>query len=470
MLESTRVYIELFKRGYFDPFTVIDGLKHKKQEEALIILTDNTTKNFAYGGAAGGAKSWTGCTWEVMSAAAYPGTRWFCGREELSRLKESTLITFFKVLQFYGFQRDIDYKYNGQDHFIEFNNGSKINFFELKYYPSDPLYERYGSIEYTGGWIEEAGEVEFGAYDTLKTRIGRHLNDKYNLIPKIFTTLNPKKNWVYQTYWKPFKEGLLPEGTRFLQSFVDDNPFIEKDYKQNLEGIADKVKKQRLLFGNFDYDDDDDALCSYDKICDQFTNSFVEKGKRFLSMDIAITNDKFVCFAWEGLRVVEVRAIKNVAKPTSVQLDNGEWINTVDFTPLLTIIDELTNKWQIPRSSIAYDGDGIGSKLKAYLAGAVPIHNGGKPIHSEFKNLSTELGYKLAECINSDKVFFDCYLNDETKTLIKDELQSSLKRSSKIGDKLGLILKDDVKKLIGHSPDFFDAMKYRMLFLITRRQ
>lgn len=221
------ILVELFKRRRFDPFVIKDGKKHLKQEQSLFILTDKETKEFAYGGAAGGAKSWTGCVWLVMACLAYPGTRWFIGREELKRLRASTYQTFLKVCKAYGVNKDNHWDYNGQDHFIQFHNGSRIDMLDLKFVPRDPYYERYGSVEYTGGWIEEGGEVNFGAYDTLKSRVGRHLNDKYGLLGRIFVTLNPKKNWCHTVFWKPFKAGQLPDKVKFLQALVQDNPFID---------------------------------------------------------------------------------------------------------------------------------------------------------------------------------------------------------------------------------------------------
>ncbi len=166
---SLAVKVELFRRGCFDFITCRDGLRHEKQGQALSILTDNDHVEVLYGGAAGGAKSWTGAAWLLFMSLAYPGTKWFIGRAELKRITQSTFITFKKVCTMYGCSEDL-YTFNGQLNYIQFFNGSRIDFLDLKYLPSDPLYERYGSIEFTGGWIEEGGEVNFGAYDTLKTR------------------------------------------------------------------------------------------------------------------------------------------------------------------------------------------------------------------------------------------------------------------------------------------------------------
>jgi len=453
---------ELFLRKEFDLITK----GHQKQSDALNYLTDSQTIEIAFGGAAGGAKSWTGCVWLMFSSMCYPGTRYFIGREELTRLKESTLITFFKVAKHYGLERDIDWKFNAQSHYIEFANGSRISLLDLKYQPSDPFYERYGSVEYTSGWIEEAGEVNHGAFDTLKSRIGRHLNAKYNILSKLFITLNPKKNWCHDRYWKPFRNNEMPQGRVFIPSLVQDNPFIDKQYIDNLHNIQDKVKKQRLLFGNFDYDDEDNALISFDKISDIFTNTFVDEGKMVMSADIAITNDKFVVCVWSGLRLKEMIAVNNISKPVE-KMVNGVTTTVVDYTPLIKEFDRMSNKWQVPRSNIVFDADGLGKNIKEYLRGSVPLHSGQAAIHPEYFNIKAELYYKLAEMVNSSKLYIDCYLTPELKETLISEL-SAIKRKSDVGEKLKIEPKSVVKELIGHSPDLSDAFAYRMLFILTR--
>src|SRR4030066_1152249 len=166
-----------------------------KQHQAYLKLWDELTYFILYGGAAGGGKSWLGCEWLMQNCYRYPGSKWFIGRNELTRLMASSYITFMKVCSYHQIPRE-DWNLNGQYHFIEFKNKSRIDLLDLKYLPSDPLFERFGSLEYTGGWIEEAGEVHFTAFDMLKSRVGRWMNKEFNLFPpKLLLTCNPTKNW-----------------------------------------------------------------------------------------------------------------------------------------------------------------------------------------------------------------------------------------------------------------------------------
>ena len=444
------VKIELFKRGRFDFITSRDGKKHEKQDRALQILTDQETVELLYGGAAGGAKSWTGACWLMFNCLAYAGTKWFCGRESLKRITQSTLITFNKVASAYGIERDVLYKYNGQLNYIEFYNGSRIDMLDLRYIPSDPLYERYGSIEYTGGWIEEGGEVNFGAYDTLKTRIGRHMNDQYGLLRKILISCNPKKNWMYQVFYKPNLKKELPGFMKFLTCLVQENPFIEKDYIEALSSTTDKVKKERLLKGNWEYDDNPNALCSYDDIMAIFGSKIsIRTGKHYLTADIArFGSDYARIAAWDGYHIIDRKCFA-ISKTTEIQ----------------AYILRCLKKYRIPNHRAIADEDGVGGGVvdNCEIQGFV---NNSKPFGGEnYQNLQTQCGYKLAEHINNHDVGMDEDLvSQEDREQIDLEMEQLQTWDADSDSKLKLKPKEEIKQDIGCSPDWRDLFLMRCWF------
>lgn len=455
---------DAFKRRLFSFITVTDKGKHEKQDEALHILTDNETEEFLYGGAAGGAKSWTGCVWLLFMCLIYPNTRWFIAREELKRITESTLITFFKVASAYGVMSGIDFKFNGQKNFIQFRNGSRIDLLEIKYLPSDPLFERFGSTEYTGGWIEEGGEIHFAAFEVLKTRIGRHLNDHYGIIAKMFITCNPKKNWLYTTFYLPSIRKTLNKFQKYLVALVQDNPHIDSGYIERLRRTTDKSQKERLLNGNWEYDDDPTALCTYDSIIAIFENNHIQRTERKrIIADIArFGSDKArigVFYGWVLVEHVEFA----ISATTDIQ----------------DAILALRIKHSIPTDMCLADEDGIGGgvvdncKIKGFL-------NNGKPLPSKetkenelvkpkeeqpnYSNLQAQCIYGLAEIINKHEFYIECELTSLQKEDIATEL--GWMKTYKVDDerKLRVLPKEKVKENIGRSPDWRDLFMMNYYF------
>lgn len=407
-----------------------------------------------YGGAAGGGKSWLGCFWLMSMGWRFPGTRWFIGRDSLKDTRESVLITFGKVAKEYAFT---EWKY--ADNEIKFNNGSAIVFLDLSFYPQkDPMFERLGSKEYTGGWIEEAGEVHFAAFDTLKSRVGRHMNSEYGIKPKILITANPKKNWLYTTFWKPFRNKVLDPSYAFIRALYEDNPFLPADYVENMKQITDKVKRERLLKGNFDYDDNPNALCDYDSIVSMFGGNIVHPtSKIFLTADIArLGSDKAVILVWDGLRVIDMVEF-DISLTTEIQ----HAINTLRY------------KYEIPRDRCIADEDGVGGGVVdncgiiGFVNNSSPLPHPESGVDEPYENLQSQCAYKLAELINARKVLIDdCVdMDPDTKDRITVELEQI--QTWKMDDdraKIRIKPKSEVKADIGRSPDYRDALLMRMYF------
>lgn len=457
--DELQIAISLWKERDYRFIVDADGKLHEKQNEALCLLTDTETEELGYGGAAGGAKSWTGCVWLVMMALAYPDTKWFIGREELTRLLSSTYITFQKVCKKYGLRRDVDWVYRDKYHYVEFTNGSRIDFLDVKYVPRDPLYERFGSSEYTGGWLEEGGEIHFGAYDTLRTRVGRHNNEKYGILAKLLVTLNPKKNWCHQVFWKPFKANTLPKGICFLQALVTDNPYIDAGYIDKLRAIKDKVRKQRLLYGNFDYDDDDNALMDYDSIMNIFTNDFVEDGEGFITADIArFGKDKSIIMRWKGWRMVEIVVL--IHKKT---------------TEVAAAIRAMCAKHRIPISNVVVDEDGVGGGVvdelgcKGFVNNSSPLpepetpRDRGKEIKPNYANLRSQCYFRISERVN-DSGLYALVADPETRETISEELEQIKKADVDNDKKLQVVDRKTIVELLGRSPDYASSLMMRDYF------
>ena len=417
----------------------------KKQGEALKYLTDSTTTEILYGGAAGGGKSYLGCCFIIYLCTEYDGVRCLIGRSKLDTLKKTTLNTFFEVCKAWNIEANTHYRYNASTNVITFFNGSEVILKDLFQYPSDRNFDSLGSLELTAAFIDECSQITEKAKQIVASRI-RYKLDENGLIPKMLLTCNPSKEWVYGTFYKPYKEGTLETHRKFIQSLVDDNRHVSKHYKDQLNKL-DYVSKQRLLFGNWEYDDSDDKLINYDAILKTFENTTVQPGKPYITADIArYGKDKTVIVYWSGLRAEQF-----------ITLD----VNSV--TEAANKIMELQRRYQVPLNHICVDEDGIGGGVKDILRCKGFVNNS-RPIKGEnYTNLKTQCYYTLADYVNRLQI----YVHAEKiglKNAILEELEQVRRKNYDRDSKLQIIAKEDVKTALGRSPDYADAIMMRMIY------
>jgi hypothetical protein len=435
----------------------------KKQKQAWdILLLDKEVIEFLYGGGAGGGKSELGCMFIAHMAMTYPDTRYFMGRESLEDFKKSTLLTFIGVLKKWGMKANRDYTHNQQNKCITFKQtGSEVYYSELAFYPSDPDYDYLGSTEYTAVFVDEANQVREKAKNVLRTRIRYKLNE-YNLTPKLFMGCNPSKGHLYISFYKPSKEGKLPKDKFFLQSLVTDNPFIDPSYISNLEGIPDIATKQRLLFGNWEYDDDPSALMPYDSITDIYTNVLPPSNEKYIVSDIARKgNDMTTISYWEGY---ECKRIAGFKKLLTVPDPNDP---TRPSTAVK--IQEWMREHGVPLSHVLVDEDGVGGGVRDYLgckgfvANSTPFVNPVTRTPENYVNLKAQCAFALAKRVNNSQLAVRT-TNTVIKKMLTEDLEQIKQKDADKDGKLAIISKDFVKRIIGRSPDFGDLLIMRMFF------
>lgn len=426
----------------------IDANFTHTQEQAIEYLFDKTTTEVLFGGAAGGGKSWVGCSWLVLMCIKYPKTRYLMGRSKLDALKKTTLNTFFEVCETWGLKAGKHYNFNGGSNILTFYNKSEVMLKDLFLYPSDRNFDNLGSLEITGAFIDEANQITEKAKNIVASRM-RYKLDDYGLIPKMLMTCNPAKNWVYTQYYRPAKDGTQKPHRKFIQSLVDDNEYISKYYKTQLQTL-DELSKQRLLFGNWEYDSTKDSLIEYDAILNMFSQKGVA-GDKYISCDVArFGADKTVIMLWEGLHIINIRTLLKSA------------VNDV-----VEAVRQLQQEYKVNLRNIIVDEDGVGGGVKDFLR-CQGFTNNARALKSEnYQNLKTQCYYKLADKINKGQVGIVC-ADVNVKNQIIEECEQVRTKDADKDNKLQIIPKDTVKAILGRSPDYSDALAMRMYYEIDQ--
>lgn len=440
-----------------------------KQTEAWEAFESTNITELGYGGAAGGGKTRLGCYLAITIAELYPGSRGCIGRKELKTLRLTTLATLWEIMAEMGYKKDDDYRYNAQDGIIKFSNGSEIFILDTAESPQDPEYTRFGSLELTWGWIDESNETPEKGRNILKTRVGRkNVIQGKQVKPFWLETFNPNKGHIFRNYYKPWKDKTLPEYRMFIRALPGDNPHLPESYIEELKRSPDKTIRERLLKGNFDYDNDPLKLMVYDAIVDLTTNTIDQQSEKFLINDVArFGGDKIVLGAFKGLELFALGVYTYQGTDETVK-QIKEW--SVDL--------------QIAFSRILTDEDGVGGGVvdnmkgtKGFIGNATPVGLyeestlDKKPTVANFQNLRAQCYFKLSDIVNTRKmavkvtVFktnIEGYSLNKALEDIQEELDAIKQKETE--GKLAIIPKSELKEALGRSPDFADMLMMRMYY------
>ena len=412
------------------------------------LLMDDNTNIVVYGGSAGGGKSWLGCVWISYLCLNYQGIRCLIGRAVLQQLKLTTLNTLFEVLQMMGLKSGEHYTFNGQSNVLTFNNGSEIILKDLAFQPSDPNYDSLGSLEVTAVFIDESTQITSLCYSIVKSRIRFKLN-QYKLIPKVLLTCNPSNNWIKKDFYIPFIEGRLETNKAFVAALPLDNPYLPDSYIQMLRELPPQQRK-RLLEGDWNYMDDTDSLFEFDSISGSiFKDSPNPQDKKYMSVDVArFGSDRSVVTIWVGLVVTEVLVYSKLST-----------------TELSSQIKDLIAKYGIHPMNVIVDSDGVGGGVADQIKGTNFVNNA-KPLHDQnFSNLKSQCYVKLADMFREGRISLNILEPSTIDDLTQELLAVKLKDIDK-DNKVQVQSKEEMKKILGKSPDLSDSLMMRMYYEI----
>ena len=438
------------------------------QSLSFDILDNPQYIDVLFGGSAGGAKSFFVCMWAVMQCRNYPGIAIGLGRKELKRLKRTTLVTLMsKVHPALGI-KEWDFKYNAQEGYIEYINGSRIVLIDMAWAPTDPDFDKFGSLELTHVIVEEVGEAIKKAVDVLGSRRNRMMNKEYGIVGKLVMTCNPTQNFIRQEYYKPYDElggGRIqqwehgeviipstkerkPAYRAFVRSSVYDNPFVDDNYVEILKNL-DTQERKRLLDGDWNYADDDDALFkSLDMDRATVYNMPEDDGvfNKFIGVDVADKgkDDTVVTLIVDGV-IVAQKELKIQERP----------VDSIDERPISYLYaDELIKFAQQNgftanmAKKIAIEGNGVGVGMRDAMR-----------VRGWFITLYEATGTSRSEGYYN----FSQEMKDTSVKMIHGLDDGELRRQlaahtyEMVDQKPHVIKKDKLKIVLGRSPDHADS-------------
>jgi len=428
--------------------STIDINLTKKQSIAWKLLFDDKTNEILYGGSAGAGKSWLGCLWIVTLCLKYEGIRCLIGRTVLQQLKLTTLNTLFETLQAMGLKSGDQYTYNGQSNVITFFNKSEIVLKDLAYQPSDPNYDSLGGLELTAVFVDEAAQIPQLAYNILKSRIRFKLNE-FKLIPKILMTCNPGQVWLKKVFYLPHSDNTLDANKAFVPALPLDNPHLPASYIEMLKSLP-PGQRRRLLEGDWNYEMEADSLFDFDDVSAAiFKHAPKAEDKKYISVDVArFGTDRSVACVWVGMTVVEILVY---TKLSTVELSSE--------------IRNLIAKYGVHPGQVIVDSDGVGGGVADQIRGTNFVNNA-KALHNQnFGNLKSQCYVKLSELFKEGKISLNVLDTSMIDDLTQELLAVKLKDVDK-DNKVQVGSKDDMKKVLGKSPDISDALMMRMYYEI----
>lgn len=242
----------------------------------------------------------------------------------------------------------------------------------------------------------------------------------------------------------------------FIDGYYGDNKILHVADPKYMNRISSGGSKSVIndIRGVWRDVDDSGSIITMDDMNRFFDNTPQVTGLRCAGGDIALRDDWLVLWAMDGMHIIDIFAKR--------------YVTSEDVVP---IILEFLKKNEVPKENFAFDVNGIGNWLKQSedLRGCFGFDNKAPAKDkTSYNTRKSECAGILIDALQNGQMSIDENVLRRTFTekripfSIRDKLveERIAIRWKEEENPKALIKKTDMKGLIGHSPDFIEALLY----------
>ena len=316
-----------------------------------------------------------------------------------------------------------------------------------------PIPERNGVVRYCFMDGDDVSTIYWGntrqeVYEQCKEIIDRHWKPSYN------------------QYGTP--QELFIKSVTFIEAKLADNKKLMKADPTYLSNLVNQDEEQRArdLDGNWKYRNVGDDLIKLANLEEFFKNSFqFGDNQRRCACDVAFDGgDNLVMWLLIGDHIEDVYVCSATSR---------------------TVLNNVKNKleeWRVLEENFTYDLSGLGQTFKGFFTHAVPFNNREsveERYKGQFDNIKSQCAYMFYHALNDGELSInpnlldlkfsgDGYSNMALRDILRKE-RKAIKKNIDISDNgFCIIKKRMMKQIVGHSPDFIEALLMIFIFKIKK--
>lgn len=269
-------------------------------------------------------------------------------------------------------------------------------------------------------------------------------------------------------YGRP--EDIFIKSVSFVEAKLADNYQLMRSDPSYLSNLLNQPEEQRArdLEGNWKFRSvGSDMLKNIDMLRFFSNSEQIGDGVRRATCDVALEGgDRLVMWLFIGRHAKDV---------FSCQLNSKETV---------AVVHAKLMEWNVLEENFIYDENGLGQFFKGFFRRAVPFNNCASPsddFRYSYGNLKSQVAYMFVDDVLNGNISISNHLlslrfsgkgysNECLSDILMKERKSIARDWKRQDSGFSLIRKEQMKRIVGHSPDWIESLYMIEFFFIPRRR